>query len=85
MFTNQKCPTSSDVDVKASEDIKSSVEINSNEPDSVEESNANSLSGYGTYKSVKGDEDTANKNQAVLNSETLYFETNKSNDLKRFD
>ena len=84
-FNSQKCPTSSDVDVKASEDINSSLEINSNEPDSVEKSSATCLSGFSTEKSVKDDADKADKSQAVLNSETQYFEINKNNDLKRFD
>ena len=45
-----------------------------------------SVSGYSTDKSVKDDEaDKVDKSQAVVNSETLYFETNKTNDLKRYD
>ena len=84
-FNSQKCPTSSDVDVKTSECIKTNLEFNSNEPDLVEKSSATCLSDHSTARSVKDDADKADKSQSELNSEALYFEINKNNDLKRFD
>ena len=81
-FNSQKCPTSSDVDVKTSECINTNLEINSNEPDLVEKSSATCLSGYSTVNSVKYEEYKADKSQEVINSKTMYMETYK---MKKFD
>ena len=57
--------------------IKFKLEINSNEPDSVEDSSADSSLGYSTDKSVKDEADKADKSQVVLNSETLLWNKKK--------